>query len=60
VKSEEVLEAGGAVEQGEFVLTALDLIQAGRVNPPVDLAPAKNSILAWAKANGQEGKIRKL
>lgn len=60
VKSEEISEAGGAVEQGEFALTALDLIQAGRVNPPVDLAAARNAILAWAKANGQESKVRKL
>jgi hypothetical protein len=58
--TEKVTEASGAVGQSEFVITVFDLIRAGRVSPPVDLTAIANTILAWAKANGQESKIRKL
>jgi hypothetical protein len=56
--SESLTEATGAVARCEFVLTALDLIRAGRVNPPIDRSAAATAILAWAKANGQESRIR--
>jgi hypothetical protein len=50
--------AENAVSRAEFVLTALDLIRAGRVDPPIDRSAAATAILAWAKANGQESRIR--
>jgi hypothetical protein len=37
----------------------LDIVAEGRVSPPVNLAVVANTILAWAKANAQESKIRK-
>jgi hypothetical protein len=56
---EQVSAADMAVGRAEFVLLALDLIAAGRVNPPVDTAAVADAVLAWAKANGQDPKIRR-
>jgi hypothetical protein len=60
ILTESVTEATGAAGQCDFVVTAFDLIRAGRVSPPVDPTAAANAIAAWAKANGQEGKVRKV
>jgi hypothetical protein len=49
-----------AIGRADFVMTAFELIRAGRVSPPVDLTAVANAIAAWAKANGQEGKVRKM
>jgi hypothetical protein len=52
--------AKSAVDLAASTIQMLDIIVAGRVNPPIDLIAAANAILAWAKANGQEAKVRKL
>jgi hypothetical protein len=58
-RSDGVAAATSAVDLATSTIQMLDLIGAGRVSPPVDLTAATNAILAWAKANGQEGKVRK-
>lgn len=57
---EGVVTADTALGRAEFVFTAFDLIRSERVNPPVDLAAVATAILDWARANGQEGKLRRL
>lgn len=59
-RTEDILVAGPAADLATTVIQMLDIIAAGRSTPPVDLAAVANTILAWAKANGQESKIRKL
>ncbi len=59
-RTDDVIVAGLAVDLATTAIQMLDFVAAGRSTPPVDLAAAANAILAWAKANGQEGKIRKL
>ncbi|MBA4063779.1 MAG: hypothetical protein C0501_08715 [Isosphaera sp.] len=56
-------ETADAAEAGlnsaATAIRMLDLIAAGRVHPPVDLPAVAAAILAWAKANGQDAKIRR-
>lgn len=55
-----MLVAGPAVELAGVTIQMLDFVAAGRVSPPVDRTAAAGAILAWAKANGQEAKVRRL
>jgi hypothetical protein len=57
---ERVAVAEVALGRAEFIFTAFDLIRVGRVSPPLSLAAVANAILAWAKANGQDSRIRRL
>jgi len=59
-RTEDILVAGPAVDLAAVTIQMLDIIAAGRATPPVDLAAVADAILAWAKANGQESKIRRL
>jgi hypothetical protein len=59
-RAETVAAAEAALSTATTAIQMLDIILAGRVTPPLDLAAVANTILAWARANGQESKIRRL
>ncbi len=59
-RTDSVAAATSAVNLVTTVIQMLDIIAAGRVTPPVELAAVADTIIAWATANGQESRIRRL
>jgi hypothetical protein len=58
-RTDTLASAESAVTLATTAIQMLDLVAAGRVTPPVDLAAVADTALAWAKANGQESKMRR-